>query len=61
MDFKQENGRSNQTMNKNLYMTAIICTLVGLYLPNFMKFPATLLIIGSFATYVGLNHKEFFK
>lgn len=47
-------------MNKNLYMTAIICTLVGLYLPSFMQFPTTLLAIGSFATYVGLNHKEFF-
>ncbi len=61
MDFKQENGRSNQTMNKNLYMTAIICTLVGLYLPRFMQFPTTLLAIGSFATYVGINYKEFFK
>lgn len=60
MDFKQANERGNQTMNKNLYMTAIICTLVGLYLPSFMQIPITLLVIGSFATYVGLNHKEFF-
>lgn len=48
-------------MNKNLHMTAIICTLVGLYLPSFMQIPITLLVIGSFATYVGFNHKEFFK
>ncbi len=48
-------------MNKNLYMTCIISVTLGLYIPCFMQFPVTLLIIGSFATYVGLNHKEFFK
>lgn len=47
-------------MNKNLYMTCISSIILGLYIPNFMQFPVTLLIIGSFATYVGLNHKEFF-
>lgn len=47
-------------MNKNLYMTAITCTLAGLYLPNFMQLPMTLLIIGSFLTYVIGNAKEFF-
>ncbi|WP_448949555.1 hypothetical protein [Latilactobacillus sakei] len=47
-------------MNKNLYMTCISSIILGLCIPNFMKFPVTLLIIGSFATYVGLNHKEFF-
>ncbi|MCM0724340.1 hypothetical protein NB814_01045 [Latilactobacillus curvatus] len=47
-------------MNKNLYMTCISSIILGLCIPNFMQFPVTLLIIGSFATYVGLNHKEFF-
>lgn len=47
-------------MNKNLYMTCICSIILGLCIPNFMKFPVTLLIIGSFATYVGFNHKEFF-
>lgn len=47
-------------MNKNLYMTCISSIILGLYIPNFMQFPATLLIIGSFATYVGFNYKEFF-
>lgn len=60
MDFKQANGRSNQAMNKNLYMTAIICTLVGLYLPSFAQLPMTLLIIGSFLTYAISNTIEFF-
>lgn len=48
-------------MNKNLYMTCIISVTLGLYIPRFIQFPVTLLIIGSFATYVGINHKEFFK
>lgn len=47
-------------MNRNLYMTCISSIILGLYIPNFMQFPVTLLIIGSFATYVGLNHKELF-
>ena len=47
-------------MNKNLYMTCISSIILGLYIPNFMQFPVTILIIGSFATYVGISHKEFF-
>lgn len=47
-------------MNKNLYMACISSIILGLYIPDFMQFPVTLLIIGSFATYVGFNHKEFF-
>lgn len=47
-------------MNKNLYMTCICSIMLGLYLPKIMVMPVTLLIIGSFFTYVGLNHKEFF-
>lgn len=60
MDFKQENERGNQTMNKNLYMTAIICTLAGLYLPPFMQMPVTLIIFGTFIMFVLTNTKEFF-
>lgn len=47
-------------MNKNLYMTAIICTLVGLYLPAFMQMPVTLIILGTFIMFVFTNTKEFF-
>lgn len=60
MDFKQENERSNQTMNKKIYMTAIICTLAGLYLPPFMQMPVTLIIFGTFIMFVFTNTKEFF-
>lgn len=47
-------------MNKNLYLTAVISLLLGLYTPNWCQMPATLLIIGSLITYVGSNHKAFF-
>lgn len=47
-------------MDKKIYMTAIICTLTGLYLPNFMQLPMTLLVIVSFLTYVLSNTIEFF-
>lgn len=47
-------------MDKKIYMTAIICTLVGLYLPTIMQAPMTLLIAGSFLTYVISNTIEFF-
>lgn len=47
-------------MNKNLYMTCISSIMLGLYLPKIMVMPVSLLIIGSFFTYVGLNPKEFF-
>lgn len=48
-------------MNKNLYMTLITSLLLGVYIPRFMQFGVTLLIIGSFVTFVGVNYKEFFK
>lgn len=47
-------------MNKKLYATAIICMLVGLYLPQFMQMPVTILIMGSVVTYIAMNTEEFF-
>lgn len=47
-------------MNKNLYMTCIISTMVGLYLPKFMQMPVTLIIFGTFIMFVFTNTEEFF-
>lgn len=47
-------------MNKHLYMAVAISILLGLYIPKMMQFVVTIAIFSSMATYIGINHREFF-
>lgn len=47
-------------MEKHFYLAIMSSIVLGLYIPQDIKFAVTLIIISSAATYVGVNHKQFF-
>ncbi|AZP96132.1 hypothetical protein CYK59_03820 [Latilactobacillus curvatus] len=47
-------------MNKHMYMAVAMSILLGLYIPKIMQFVVTIAVFSSMATYIGVNHREFF-
>ncbi|WP_259770070.1 hypothetical protein [Latilactobacillus curvatus] len=47
-------------MKKYVYMAVMFSIILGLYIPRSLQFIATIAIISSMATYVGIYHKQFF-
>lgn len=47
-------------MNKHFYLAIMMSIILGLYIPHDMQFIATITIISSMGTYIGIKYKEFF-
>lgn len=47
-------------MNKYSIFGSLSCILIGLYLPSFLKYTATVVVITIMVTYIFLNTEEFF-
>lgn len=47
-------------MNKYFYLAIMMSIILGLYIPHDMQFIATITIISSMGTYIGIKYKEFF-
>lgn len=47
-------------MNKYSIFGSLICILIGLYLPSYLRYTATIIVLTIMATYIFLNTEEFF-
>ncbi|GEP21138.1 hypothetical protein [Latilactobacillus sakei] len=48
-------------MNKHMYLAVMFSIVLGLYIPKDMQFIATVIIMSSVITFIGVKHKEFFE